>query len=125
VPVVEGRATALGIPMSLLASTIFLNQGGPARVAEALASRPLGNDPLGAAVTDLVGGVTLAVSLGAPLLCAGVVIEIAAALIARAASPAQVHALLAPLRSLGTLVIAGVVLDRIASRLALAISRVP
>jgi type III secretory pathway component EscT len=125
VPVVEGRATTLGVPMSLLASAIFLTQGGPARIAHALASRPLSNDPFLAAVNDLVAGVTLAVSLGAPLLCAGVVIEVAAALIARAASPSQVHMLLAPLRSLGTLAIAGIVLDRIASALALAISRAP
>src|SRR5579884_3525917 len=102
-PTVEGRATPLGVPMSLLASAIFLATGGPARVAAALAFRPAGDAPLLAAVHDLVGGIAVAVALGAPLLAAGVIVEIAAALVARAASPAQVHALLAPLRSLASL----------------------
>src|ERR1700684_1850066 len=37
VPTVERAATPLGVPMSLLASAIFLATGGPARVVEALA----------------------------------------------------------------------------------------
>jgi hypothetical protein len=45
--------------------------------------------------------------------------------VARAASPAQVHALIAPLRALGTLAITGIVLGRLASALARAIARSP
>ena len=77
----------MGIPLSLLASAIFLATGGPARVVEAIALRPIGAHPLLAAADDLVGGITLAVALGGPLLAAAVVIEIAGAVIARAASP--------------------------------------
>jgi len=91
VPVVEGSATPLGVLLSLLASALFLATGGPARVALALAQHPSGADPLHAAAEDLAGGIALAVALGGPLLAAAVVIEVAAALVARAASPAQVH----------------------------------
>ena len=125
VPAVEGSATPLGILLSLLASAIFLGTGGPARVVDALARHPLGAHPLQAAADDLVSGIALAVALGGPLLAAAVVIEIAAALIARAASPAQVHALLAPLRAIGTLAVMAVVLERLAAALATATAAAP
>jgi type III secretory pathway component EscT len=125
VPVVEGKATPLGVPLSLLASTIFLATGGPARVVTALALHPVGPHPLLAASQDLLGGIALAVALGGPVLAAAVVIEIAAALIARSASPAQVHALLAPLRALGTLTVLAVVFERVASALARAVEASP
>jgi type III secretory pathway component EscT len=124
-PTVEGRATPLGVPLSLLASAIFLATGGPARVVGALALHPVGPHPVLAAADALVGGIALAVALGGPLLAAAVVIEIAAALVARAASPAQVHALLAPLRALGTLAVMGVVLERVATALARAVESAP
>jgi type III secretory pathway component EscT len=124
-PTVEGRATPLGVPLSLLASAIFLGTGGPARVARALAMAPVGGHPLLAAADDLVAGIGLAVALGGPLLAASVVIELAAALVARAASPAQVHALLAPLRAIASLAVMAVVLERIAGALALAVNARP
>jgi flagellar biosynthetic protein FliR len=125
VPTVEGKATPLGVPFSLLASAIFLATGGPARVVKALALRPVGPHPVLAATDDLLRGIALAVSLGGPLLAAAVVIEVAAALVARSASPAQVHALLAPLRALGTLAVMAVVLERVATALAWAVESTP
>ncbi|MCW5832877.1 MAG: flagellar biosynthetic protein FliR [Labilithrix sp.] len=120
--VVEGaRATPLAILLSLLASVVFLATGGPARVAETLATTTLGEHPLLAAAHALVAGIGLAVAIGAPLLATAVVLEIAFALVARAASPAQVHALLAPLRALGLLAIVAIVLERLADVLALAV----
>jgi flagellar biosynthesis protein FliR len=121
VPVVEGAATPLGVPMSLLASAIFLATGGPAHVVAALALHPVGAHPVLAAADDLVAGIGLAVALGGPLLAAAIVLEIAGALVARAAAPAQVHALLAPLRALGTLAVMAVVLERMATALATAV----
>jgi hypothetical protein len=59
--------------------------------------------------------------VGAPLLAAALVLEVAAALVARAAAPAQIHALLAPLRALGVLAVMAVVLDRIAAVIAIAV----
>jgi flagellar biosynthetic protein FliR len=125
VPTVEGKATPLGVPLSLLASAIFLATGGPARIVKALALDPVGAHPLLAAADDLLRGISLAVALGGPLLAAAVVIEIAAALIARAASPAQVHSLLAPLRALGTLAVMAIVLERVATALARAVDATP
>jgi flagellar biosynthetic protein FliR len=117
VPVVEGSPSPMGILLSLLASAIFLMTGGPARVALALAFRAPDAQPLVGAVDDIVGGIGLAVALGGPLLAAAVVLEVAAALIARAASPAQVHAMLAPLRALGILAVTAVVFERLAAAL--------
>ncbi len=124
-PTVEGRATPMGVPLSLLASAIFLATGGPARVVRALALAPVGAHPLLAAADDVVAGIALAVALGGPLLAAAVIIELAAALVARAASPAQVHALLAPLRAIATLAVMALVLERIATVLAKALRTVP
>jgi type III secretory pathway component EscT len=81
----------------------------------------MGPHPLIAAAQDLTSGIALAVALGGPLLAASVVIEVALALIARAASPAHVHALLAPLRALGILAVMAIVLERFAGALAHAI----
>jgi type III secretory pathway component EscT len=120
-PVVEGKATPLGVPLTMLASAIFLGTGGPARVAGALQATAIPDHPVAAAAEDLVLGVTLAVAICGPILAAAIVLEIAAALVARAASPAQVHTLLAPLRTLGILAIVGIVLERAAGVLAAAV----
>jgi flagellar biosynthesis protein FliR len=124
-PVVEGRPTPLGVPFSLLASAIFLGTGGPARAAEALATRSPGSDPLEMAVGDLAGGIGLAVALAAPILAAAVVLELGLALLARAASPAQVQALVAPLRALGILVVLAIVFERMAGFLARTVGAAP
>jgi type III secretory pathway component EscT len=127
-PTVEGGASPLGVPLSLLAGALFLHTGGPARVVAALSFDPrasLTSQPLLALAGDLTRGISLAAALGAPLLVAAVVIEVAAALIARAASPAQVHALLAPLRALGTLTILAIVLDRLSAALGAAVQASP
>jgi type III secretory pathway component EscT len=120
-PTIDGRATTLGVPLSLLACALFLASGGPARVVRALAIDPARSHPVQAVADSLVSGVTLAVALGAPLLAASVVVELAAALVARAAAPAQVHALLAPLRAVATLAVFAVVFERVAAVLAQAV----
>lgn len=120
--VVEGnKATPLAILLSLLASVVFLATGGPARVASSLATTTLPEHPVLAASHALVAGIGLAVAIGAPLLAAAIVLEIAFALVARAASPSQVHALLAPMRALALLAIVAIVLERIADAIALAV----
>jgi type III secretion protein T len=120
VPTVEGKPTPLGVPLSLLASAIFLATGGPSRAVAALASPDLGPHPVLNAARDLVSGISLAVAIGGPLLVAAIVLEVGAALIARAATPAQIHMLLAPLRSLGVLAVMAIVLERIAAVMAAA-----
>jgi type III secretory pathway component EscT len=77
--------------------------------------------PLLLAAHDIVAGVGLAIAIGGPLLAAAVVLELAFALVARAASPAQVHALLAPLRAMGMLAIVAIVMERLATLVATAV----
>jgi type III secretory pathway component EscT len=120
-PTIDGGSTTLGVPLSLLACALFLANGGPARVVRALAVDPPWSHPVHAIADSLVSGITLAVALGAPLLAASVVVELAAALVTRAAAPAQVHALLAPLRAVATLAIFAVVFERVAAVLARAV----
>ena len=117
---VEGKAGSFGVLLSLFASVVFLATGGASRAAGALATYELPSNPLVLAAHDIVAGVGLAIALGGPLLAAAVVLELAFALIARAATPAQVHALLAPLRALGLLAIVAVVMERLASLVATA-----
>jgi flagellar biosynthetic protein FliR len=124
-PTVEAGATPLGVAMSLLASAFFLASGGPARVAGVLALRATAGHPALAAMQDLAGGITLAVAVGGPLLAASIVIEVAGALVARAASPAQLHLLLAPLRALCLLAVMAVVFDRMALVLLAAVEHAP
>jgi len=122
---VEGRPSSFGVLLSLFASTVFLSTGGAARTASALATTSLGAHPLVAAAHDIVSGVGLAVALAGPLLAAAIVLELAFALVARAASPAQVHALLAPLRALGLMAVVALVMERLASLLATAVRASP
>lgn len=122
---VEGRPSSFGVLLSLFASAVFLSTGGAARTAAALATYTLPSHPLLAAAHDIVAGVGLAVSIGGPLLAAAVVLELTFAMIARAASPAQIHALLAPLRALGLLAVVAIVMERLASLVATAVRSSP
>lgn len=124
-PVVEGKAPPVGVAFSLLASTIFLATGGPARIAMALATQPIPDHPVVSAALHVASGITVAVAIGAPLVASAIVLEIGGALVARASSPAQVHTLVAPLKALALLAIVGIVFDRIAGLLALAVRAAP
>jgi len=119
-PVVEGRATGLGVPLSILASAIFLAGGGAARVVSAVSHAGGTADPIVLAARDLSDGITLAVALGAPVLVASIVVEAGAALLTRASNPALTSAFLAPLRALVVLAVLAVSVDRVAEGLALA-----
>lgn len=125
-PPAEGRSTVLGVPMALLAGAVFLSGGGPARVLEALArsTQPSSSMLLKTSI-DIASGVEIALAVAAPVLAASVVIEIGAGLIARGSAPAQVHALLAPLRSLGILAVTALMLDRVVGAVAIAIAARP
>lgn len=121
-PNVESGATPLGALFSILAAVLFLESGGPARVLSALGRPDLGfSQPLLGALANLIGGVELALAVAAPLVVASVVVEIASSLVARAASPAYIQPLLAPLRSLALLAVAALVLERMLELFALVI----
>lgn len=110
--VVEGRTGSFGALFGLFASLVFLSTGGAARTAEALAASELPAHPLLAAMHDLTAGIGIAVAIAGPVLATSVVLEITLALVARAATPAHVQALFAPIRSLGLLAIVAVALER-------------
>ncbi len=119
VPVVDSRTGALGVLWSLMASTLFLTLGGPARVMEALTHPvPLSNGALLRAVSDLTGGVHIAVAIAAPWAVAALIVETAGALWARAVSPAPLGSTIAVARSVACLALAGVLFDRVARLLA-------
>jgi len=112
-PLLEGRASPLGNLFALLASFAFLASGGPARVALSLltVSGDLRHPILQAALA-LSSGIQLAVALASPLVAASFVIEISLALLARAASPTQMHALLAQIRSVALLAVVALLWQR-------------
>jgi type III secretory pathway component EscT len=124
-PTVEGDASPMGVAFSLLACSMFFATGGPARIASALAQKAPEPHAALRAFEDIAGGITIAVALGAPLLAASVVIEVAGALIARAATPAQLHLLLAPLRALAMLAVLGLVLAKTSEALAAVVAHGP
>jgi type III secretory pathway component EscT len=74
------------------------------------------------AIANLSGGVEVALAVATPLLVASMVVEVASSLVARAASPAFIQPLLAPLRSIVLLGVTALVLERMLELIALLIS---
>lgn len=96
----------------LLMAIAFLEVGGASRLAAAL-SEPRLTTTWAVGAERLSQAMGLAVTLAAPLAIGSVLVELTAGLIARAASPAFVLSLLAPLRSIALLGVAWVSLERI------------
>src|SRR6188768_1483101 len=118
-PVVDEETSPLGALLSLLVALLFLQGGGAARVAAALASPPsLSHGTLWQLALGLTHAIELALAVAAPLVAVSIVLELANALIARAATPAHVVALLAPLRSIFILVAFALLFERMTSLLA-------
>jgi len=110
---VAGKTNHLGVVFALLAATLFLQGGGPSRVAWCSRLSDFPAHPLLAAARDLVAGVTWPWRW--PGLCSRRrwCSRWRGALVARAANPAQLQALLPPLRALGSWWWMALVLDRI------------
>jgi type III secretory pathway component EscT len=103
---------------ALLASIAFLETGGAARVAAALSAPLLSARFSWPALTQaLAGSVELAFAIAAPLAVASVLLETASALIARAATPAFIGPVLAPMKSVALLGVLALVFDRISELL--------
>lgn len=111
-PVFDEPASPLGVLLGLLVALGFLESGGAARIASALAEPRL-HTSFAIAVERLAESVGIAVSVAAPLVAGSLLIELGAAFVARAASPAYIVPLVAPLRSLGLLFVAWLALDRV------------
>ena len=121
-PFLDEPTTPLAALLGLFAGLAFLETGGAARVASALAEPRLVTG-LGAAVERISDAMGVAVALAAPLVAGSIVVEVALGLVARAASPAYVFPLLLPLRSLSLLVLLWIALDRVVELLVLLAAR--
>jgi type III secretory pathway component EscT len=119
-PALPEQMPPVAVLFSLLASIAFLETGGAARVANALASRLLSARFSWSNVAQaFAGSVELAFAIAAPLAVASVLLEVASALIARSATPAYVGPVLLPLKSVALLGILALVFERIAELLVL------
>lgn len=121
-PVLDEPSAPFGVLFGLLVALGFLEAGGAERLTRAL-GEPRLQGTFAVAAERLADSVGVAVALAAPLLVGAVLLELGSALVARAASPAYVAPLLAPLRSLGVLGIAWLVLDRVSELCVLLASR--
>ena len=118
-PVVDEDVSPLGALLSLLVSLLFLESGGAARVAAALASNTApSHGMLWQVALGLTRSVELALAVAAPVVAVSIVVELANALIARSATPAHIAALLAPLRSVLILVAFALLFERMTTLLA-------
>ncbi|MET0594087.1 MAG: hypothetical protein ABW133_15410, partial [Polyangiaceae bacterium] len=95
-----------------------LGTGGPAHVVGLLVAPPDVTNGVARAAANLAAGIGIATAIAAPISAAALVIEVAGALVARAASPAHLSALLAPVRSLALLALSALLLDRLAAYIA-------
>jgi type III secretory pathway component EscT len=111
-PFLDEPTTPIAALFGLFAGLAFLETGGAARVASALAEPRLVAG-LGAAVERISDAMGVAVAIAAPLVAGSIVVEVALGLVSRAASPAYVFPLLLPLRSLSLLVVLWIALDRV------------
>lgn len=112
VGLLETDSSALGALFGLFAAIGFLSLGGVTTTLEhLLLPRGAASSLVLGAVQALVGSVEIALSLAAPLLGLVILVEVAGSLIARAASPAHIQALLAPLRALAVLLGLALALD--------------
>lgn len=118
VPLLDEPAAPLSALFGLFAAVGFIEAGGVARLAEAIAAPAL-DGTWAAAAQRLAASIGIAVAIAAPLVIGALLVEIAGALVARAASPAWVLPLVAPLRSVAVLAVLWVSFDRIAELVAL------
>ncbi len=113
-PNLEAGVSPLGALFAMLVAVIFLQSGGMQRIALAALNAP----PLDSAlplriIADLVSGIELAIFVAAPLIAATIVVEVALSLIARAAAPAHLLALVSPIRSFAVLAVIAILFERI------------
>jgi type III secretion protein T len=125
-PTFEEQGTPLGALLALLAALAFLESGGAARVALASASLPAPSaSPFAAAAFDLTRAIEIALAVAAPLAAVSIVVELAAALVTRAATPAHLGALIAPLRAVVLLSVAALLVERMSALFAELAAKTP
>lgn len=125
-PVLPEALPPVSVLFALLASIAFLESGGAARVAAALSSPLLeGRFTWAAVAAAFSASIGLAFAIAAPLVVAAVVLEAGSALIARAATPAFIAPVLAPLKSVALLGVLALVFERVAELVVLLAASAP
>jgi flagellar biosynthesis protein FliR len=119
-PVFEGQSSPHGALLGLLVIVAFLEFGGGARVVSALTRLETPASAWSAVAIRLSASIEVALAAAAPLAVAAIVLSVAEGLIARAAVPAHVTALLSPLRGVALLALFALLLERIVEVFALA-----
>ena len=120
IPVFEFEHTPVAALFGLLVALALLKSGAPARLVATLAQPTPGVGVL-SIVHTLTASVGIALAVAAPIIGIAVVLSVTEALLARAASPAHVKELLAPMRSVALLAVLALALDRIQGALLLAL----
>jgi type III secretory pathway component EscT len=106
-------STPLGLVFAWLAAIAFLETGGAARVAHALAAPGLTVlGPIELAAQTLAGGIEIAIAVATPVIALSVLVQLALGLMARAAGSELLASLASPIRSLVILGAAALLLDR-------------
>lgn len=111
--IADSEASPLGILFTLGAAVMFLQLGGPARLAQALSvAGPLSEQTIRDVALALARGIQLAIVIAGPMLALLPFFELFHALLARAARPVTLTAFFAPLRAIALLAIVALLLDR-------------
>jgi type III secretory pathway component EscT len=119
-PVLPEQLPPVSALLGLLSAIAFLETGGAARVVSSLSMPALsGRFAWSGVVAAFAGAVDLALAIAAPLAVACVLLEAASALIVRAAAPAFIAPVLAPVKSIALLAVLALVLERLTELLAL------
>jgi len=102
--------------VAILATFTFFFAGGPARIALRLSEQPQSGGLAIRVAHDLVAGIDLAVTMGAPAIVALFATELLFAFIARASGRAQAsfHSVLGPIKALVLLALMAVFFERFA-----------
>ncbi len=103
-PFGDAKGGPIAVLFSMTAGLLFLTTGGPSRLAHAILFAPPATS-LSGLVGVILLGLSVALSLGAPLLAASFVVELAFALVAKAAQPAPIQPLVAPLKSAAIMIL--------------------
>jgi len=111
---IAGGTSAFGMLFSLLAALAFLELGGPVRVLGALsapaasAAQVASRDFWWAVANQILLAINLALAIAGPLVAVAFTVQVAFALVTRAAMPVALHSFLPALRSLGVLFVFGI-----------------
>jgi hypothetical protein len=110
--------------MSLAIGVAFFQLGGPARLADALATaRPFHEQDLRSMALSLARGIQFSVVLAGPLLALVPFLELLHGLVARVSQPLGLGVVLGPLKALLLLGVTALLLDRVAGGVVLWLDR--